>query len=214
MSAKNSAWLGMKGAATSCMPTSSGRLLDLNWLQRLQAATTFSQSSLPPRDIGRIWSLVSMVSSWLCPQYMHLCLSLANNAELLNLGLFLGLARRDPPQAIIADKANFDCFPLSLHHPPLTSRTTAPNVQTTSSLAWRQTASCHVTHSIGKPAVFRRSILAFVLAEEWPTIQELIVSQSSLSNVTCYVKKWPIAQINIKVEYIIQIIALRLTTKP
>ena len=118
---------------------------------------------------------------------MHVYLSLANKARLLNLGLLLGLAKRDPPQAMIADKASFDCFPSSLHHPPLTCRTTSAIVPTTRSLACRHTASCHDTHSIGKPAVFKRRILAFdLILELVPTAKNYISSDGFTCVIASY----------------------------
>ena len=55
----SSARVGAHGCQRRGMPASAGVRLPLRSLQEAWAATAFSQSVLPPRDLGWTWSIVS-----------------------------------------------------------------------------------------------------------------------------------------------------------
>ncbi len=60
-------WFGLRGTARSRIPASSGVRLPLRLLHGMQAVTKFSQESVPPRDRGMTWSMVSGTER--VPQY-------------------------------------------------------------------------------------------------------------------------------------------------
>ena len=59
-------------------------------LQVEQAVTTFSQSVIPPFDLGKRWS---KVRSFLSPQYWQVNLSLKKTLNLVKFGLSDGLIK-------------------------------------------------------------------------------------------------------------------------
>ena len=81
-----SAYVGVNGTASNCMPACSGVREALWLLQRRQAATTLFQTSLPPWQKGRTWSRESWPEPKRPPQYMHRFASRRNSVSLLSGG--------------------------------------------------------------------------------------------------------------------------------
>ena len=133
------------------MPHSCERRLPLRWLQRLQAATTLSQTSLPPRDFGTTWSRVSAASGNTPPQYRQRLRSRPNSARLVSGGTLRFCRAMRPPQAMMLCTSIVVRLPSKRERPPRSRRMASPRFQTTRSRAYRQTASCQVAQSTGWP---------------------------------------------------------------
>src|SRR5260221_360401 len=73
----------------SCMCASSGVRLPFFWLQLRHAVTTFIHVSRPPRDMGRMWSQVSLYGEKSPPQKAHTQQSRLKSSRLLSGGAWL-----------------------------------------------------------------------------------------------------------------------------
>lgn len=73
--------LGRDGGLSSFICASSGVRFPFRRLHGPQAATTFSQWVVPPRERGIMWSTVSSVLPGCPPQYWHVYISLAKTVR-------------------------------------------------------------------------------------------------------------------------------------
>ena len=101
VSARYSAWFGIKGSASNSIPDAANKVFPFLALQRLQDVTTFVQTSCPPRDRGWTWSRLRSLSLKPLPQYIHKFWSRRNRARLVKGGAFLPEIWTFPRQAIM-----------------------------------------------------------------------------------------------------------------
>ena len=104
---------------------------------QVEAVTTFIQVSRPPRDIGRMWSQVSLNGEYSSPQNAHMNLSRLNSSRLLSGGTWLNplMASALPRMAMIELAVMEDRSPVRWHRPPQTVNASRPSSQATRSFA-------------------------------------------------------------------------------
>src|SRR5476649_2722093 len=86
---------GAVGDLSRRRPTSSGRRSALRLFTSRLARTQFSHDVLPPRERGRMWSILPSFGFSSLPVYWQRLLSRAHRARALNFGRRLGtLAKR------------------------------------------------------------------------------------------------------------------------
>ena len=101
--------LGWRGGRRSCMPTCRSVFDPLRRLQGEQAATTFSQLVIPPRDRGSTWS---KVRSPLALQYWQQNSSLQKKIEARECHALLGFHEFLQHH----DRRYPELLPLAVHH--------------------------------------------------------------------------------------------------
>ena len=104
----------------SCMCASSGVRLPFFWLQVRHAVTTFIQVSRPPRDIGMMWSQVSLNGEKFPAQNAHVKRSRLKSSRLLSGGTWLKplIASALPRIAMMELAVICERSPVRWHRPP------------------------------------------------------------------------------------------------